>query len=170
MKRGTWPGIGVGTLIAALALWFGLFAIQTNRTTGLVIISVGIIFAMYAMTAFSGVEDAGTVAFHSALYAIVTATTLVVLFTTTQSPSYIVAAPTLAIGVGGAIGLPPLGNVYRTLTRVVAVAVATVAVVFVYWVDHTVYALVAPLLVLPAVGLADRAFARGQAVVAETAD
>jgi hypothetical protein len=45
--------------------------------------------------------------------------------------------------------------------------VATVAVVFVYWVDHTVYALVAPLLALPAVGLADRAFAKGQAVVAE---
>ncbi|MFV1971720.1 MAG: hypothetical protein ACC683_12050, partial [Acidimicrobiia bacterium] len=167
MKRGKWSGIGVGTLIASLGLWFGLLAIQTSRMTGLVIISAGIIFAMYAMAVFGGVENLGTVAFYSALYAIVTATTLVVIFTATQSPSYIVAAPTLAIGVGGAIGLPPRGNSLRTLARAVGAVLATVVVVLVYWVDPTVYAFIAPLLALPAVGLADRMFDRALAVVAE---
>ena len=170
MKRGTWSGIAIGTLIAALGLWFGLFAIQTSRMTGLVIISVGIIFAMYAMVAFSGVDDTGTVAFHSALYGIVTATALVVLFTITDSPSYVVAAPTMAIGVGGAIGLPPLGSLLRTFTRVAGAALATLVVVLVFWVDHTVYALIAPLVALPAVGLADKVFEKGRAVVAEPTD
>jgi len=167
VKRSTWLGIGVGTLIFALGLWFGLLAIQTSRITGLAIISVGIIFAIYGMTAFSGAEDPGTVAFHSALYAILAAATVIVLFTVTDSPSYVVAAPTLAIGVGGAIGLPPRGSPYRTLARVAAVALVTTVVVLVYWVDHTVYALIAPVLPLLAVGLADRVFDRGMQVVAE---
>ncbi|RLE15697.1 MAG: hypothetical protein DRJ28_03420 [Actinobacteria bacterium] len=170
MTRGTWPAIGVGTLIAALGLWFGLFAVQTSRMTGVAIISIGIIFAMYGMVAFSGVDDPGTVAFHSALYAIVTASMFVVLFTVTESPSYVVAAPTMAIGVGGAIGLPPEGNPFRTLTRVAGAALVTVIVVLVYWVDHTVFALIAPLVTLPSVGLADRMFDRGTAVVAEPTD
>jgi hypothetical protein len=167
VKQSAWLGIGVGTLIAALGLWFGLFAIQSNGTTGLAIITVGIIFAMYAMTIFNGVEDAATVAFHSALYAIVTATMLVILFTTTGSPSYLVAAPVLSLGVGGVVGVPPVGNRLRTLTRAIAVALVTFIAVTVYWVDHTVYALMAPLISLPAVGLADRIFEKGREVAAE---
>ena len=170
MKRSAWLGIGVGTLIAALALWFGLFAIQSNRTTGLAIISVGIIFAMYAMAAFNGVDDGATVAFHSSLYALVTATTLIVIFTTTDSPSYVVAAPVLALGAGGVVGVPPSGNPLRTLSRAIAVAVVTIIAIAVYWVDHTVYAIVAPLLPLPAVGLADKVFNRGKQEVAATND
>jgi hypothetical protein len=151
-------------------MWFGLFAIQSSRVTGLAIISVGMIFAMYAMAAFNGVEDAGTVAFHSSLYALVTASTLVIMFTVTDSPSYLVAAPVLALGIGGAVGLPPVGNRLRMLSRSVAVIVVTIVAVAVYWVDHTVYAMVAPLLPLPAVGIADRIFTAGEKVVAEPID
>jgi hypothetical protein len=151
-------------------MWFGFFAIQTSRLTGLAMISVAVIFAMYGMAAVSGVDDPGTVAFRAALYAIVTASTLVVLFTITGSPSYVIAAPILAIGVGGAVGLPPHGSPYRTLVRVAAAAVVTTVVVSVYWVDHTVYALVAPLVALPAVGFADRLFDKGHSIVAETTD
>lgn len=154
-------------MVAALGVWFGLFAIQTNRMTGLAIMSVAIIFAMYAMTAFSGVDDPGTVAFRSSMYGIVTAATLVVLFTVTDSPSYVIAAPILAIGVGGAVGLPPNGIPFRTLVRVAAVTLVTTVVVAVFWVDHTVYAFVAPLVALPAVGFADRLFDRGRSIVAE---
>ncbi len=122
---------------------------------------------MYAMTIFNGVEDAATVAFHSALYAIVTATMLVILFTTTGSPSYLVAAPVLSLGIGGVVGVPPVGNRLRTLTRAIVVALVTFIAVTVYWVDHTVYALLAPLISLPAVGLADRIFEKGREVAAE---
>jgi hypothetical protein len=167
VKRSAWLGIVVGTLIAALALWFGLFAIQSSRVTGLVIIAFGIIFALYAMAAFNGVEDASTVAFHSSLYALVTASALVIMFTTTDSPSYLGAAPVLALGVGGVVGVPPVGSRLRMLSRSVAVALVTIAAVAVYWVDHTVYAMIAPLMALPAVGIADRVFDAGEKVVAE---
>lgn len=170
MKRSVWLGIIVGTLIATLAMWFGLFAIQSSRATGLTVISLGIIFAMYAMAAFSGVEEASTVAFHSSLYAMVTASLLVIVFTATDSPSYLVASPVLALGIGGVVGVPPVGNRLRMLTRFVAVVAVTIAVVTIYWVDHTVYAMVAPLLPLPAVGIADRIFEAGEKVVAEPND
>lgn len=170
MNRSAWLGIGVGTLIAAPAMWFGLFAIQTSRATGLAVIFIGIIFALYAMAAFSGVDDAGTVAFHSSLYALVAASALVIIFVATDSPSYVVAAPVLALGIGGAVGVPPVGNRLRLLSRSLAVVAVTLAAVFVYWVDHTVYAMVAPLLPLPAVGIADRIFEAGEKVVAEPND
>ena len=167
MKRSVWLGIAVGTIVASLAIWFGLFAIESNRTVGLIVISVGIIFAMYAMAAFNGVADGGTVAFHSSLYAIVTASALLIMFTVTGSPSYVVASPVMALGVGGVVGVPPVGNRFRMLSRFAAVILVAIIAVAIYWVDHTVYAIVAPLLPLPAVGIADRIFDRGIAIVAE---
>ena len=167
MKQSAWLGIGVGTLIAALGLWFGLFAIQSNRTTGLAIISVSIVFAMYAMTIFNGVEDASTVAFHSSLYAIVTATFLVILFTATGSPSYVVATPVLALGVGGVVGIPPTADRFRLLARSAGALAAAGIAVAVYWVDPTVYAVVAPLMPLPLVGLTDGFFDRVREAAAE---
>ncbi|MCL1595075.1 MAG: hypothetical protein M3132_12055 [Actinomycetia bacterium] len=167
MKRSVWLGIAVGTITASLAIWFGLFAFESNRTVGLIVISVGIVFAMYVMAAFDGVDDAATVAFHSSLYAIVAASTLLILFTVTGSPSYVVASPVIALGVGGVVGIPPVGNRFRMLSRAAAVILVAIIAVSIYWVDVTVYALVAPLLPLPAVGLADRFFDQGAAIVAE---
>lgn len=167
MKQSAWLGILVGTLVGALAVWFGLFAIGSSRTVGLIVISVGIVFAMYVMAAFSGVDDAATVAFHSSLYAIVAASTLLILFTVTGSPSYVVASPVIALGIGGVVGVPPVGNRMRMLSRAAAVILVAIIAVSIYWVDVTVYALVAPLLPLPAVGITDRIFDRGVAIVAE---
>ena len=167
MKRSVWLGIAVGTITASLAIWFGLFAIESSRTVGLIVISVGIVFAMYVMAAFNGVDDAATVAFHSALYAIVAASTLLILFTVTGSPSYVVASPVIALGVGGVVGIPPVGNRFRMLSRAAAVILVAIIAVSIYWVDVTVYALVAPLLPLPAVGIADRIFDKGEQVLAE---
>lgn len=167
MKQSKWLGIGVGTLVASLAIWFGLFAVESNRITGLGVIAVGIIFAMYAMVVFSGAQEGQTVAFHASLYAIVTATTLMIIFTATDSPSYLVASPVLALGIGGAIGLPPDGEPLRTLARVAGVVAVALVAVAVYWVDHTVYAIIAPLMPLPAVGLADRLLDGARAVINE---
>ena len=155
MKQSKWLGIGVGTLIAAIALLFGLIAVQSSRVTGLTVIAVGIVFAIYAMVMFSGVADGQTVAFNASLYAIVAASTLTIVFTATGSPSYLVAAPVFAVGVGGTVGLEPIGDTTRMLTRMLGVIVVCGIAVAVYWVDPTVYALVAPLMPLPAVGLID---------------
>lgn len=162
-----WLGIGAGTIIASLAMWFGLFAVESNRTVGLVVISMGIILAMYTMAALNGVDDAATVAFHSSLYAIVAASTLVIIFAVTGSPSYVVASPVVALGVGGVVGVPPVGDRLRMLSRSAAVILVAIIAVSIYWVDHTVYALVAPMLPLPAVGITDRIFDQGIAIIAE---
>lgn len=167
MKRSVWLGIGAGTIIASLAMWFGLFAVESNRTVGLVVISMGIILAMYTMAALNGVDDAATVAFHSSLYAIVAASTLVIIFAVTGSPSYVVASPVVALGVGGVVGVPPVGDRLRMLSRSAAVILVAIIAVSIYWVDHTVYALVAPMLPLPAVGITDRIFDQGIAIIAE---
>lgn len=167
MKRGKWVGIVVGTLIASGTFWLGLFTVETDPVTGLTIIAVGIIFAMYTQAVLAGVENIGTVAFHSALYAIVAGSTLVVLFSATRSPSYLVAAPTFAIAVGGAVGMPPVDQKSRTLLRFGAAGAVSFLVVAVYWVDLTVYAMIAPLVALPVIGLADRVFDRAVEVMDE---
>jgi hypothetical protein len=79
----------------------------------------------------------------------------------------VVASPVIALGVGGVVGVPPVGNRFRMLSRFAAVILVAIIAVAIYWVDHTVYAIVAPLLPLPAVGIADRIFDRGIAIVAE---
>ncbi len=170
MKQSAWLGIGVGTLISSIGLWLGILAVPSSLVTGLAVISVSVVFAMYAMAAFSGVEDAATVAFHSSLYGVVAASTMVVIFVSNGSLSYLFAAPVVAIGVGGAIGLPPVGNRSRTLSRVAAVGLVAFVAVGAFWVDRTVYALIAPLLPLPAVGLADKMFDRAVNVIAEEPD
>lgn len=167
MTQSTWRGIGAGIFVASLGIWFGLFAVQTSSTIGLAAMAFGIVFAMYAMAFVDGVEDAASVAYRSALASLVTAGAFVIVFQATQSPSFLVAAPVFALGVGGALGLPPVGQSYRTASRVAAVGVATVIAVLVFWVDHAVYAFVAPLLPLPAVGIADRIFDRGKEILAE---
>ncbi len=167
MRRGKWVGIVVGTLIASGSFWLGLFAIETDRVTGLTIIAVGIVFAMYTQAVLTGVDDIGTVAFRSALYAILAGSALVVLFAATGSPSYLVAAPTFAIAVGGVMGVPPVGQKSRTLLRFGAAGAISFLVVAVYWVDLTVYALIAPIVALPVIGLADRVFDRAVVVMDE---
>lgn len=169
MKERKWLGIVLGTLVSSAGFWIGLFAIERNRTTGLALIALGIVFGMYTMAVAAGVEDVSTVAFHAALYAMVSGSTLAVIFSTTGSPSFLVAAPTFAIAVGGATGLPPVGDRRRTLARLVAAGIVSFIVVAVYWVDITVYAMIAPILALPAVGLADRVYDAALGVIAESA-
>lgn len=167
MRRSAWLGIGAGTLIAAVGLWAGLFVLQANRTTGLAIVAGGVVFAVYGIAAFSGVEDAWTTAFRAALYAMTVLIAVVMMFQAGAGPSYLVAAPVLAIGVGGAFVIPPVGDRFRLVGRIGAVGLVSVAAVSVYWVDHTVYALVAPLLPLPAVGLGDKIIVKGRRIIAE---
>lgn len=166
-KRGAWLGIGAGTLLVSIGLWVGLFVVQSDRTFGLATIGGGIVLGVYGIVAFSGVEDPSTVAFRASLYALTVAAALVVAFQVNEEASYAVAAPVVAVGVGGAFAIPPVGDTYRLATRIVAVGLVTIVVVAIYRVDHTVYALLAPLLPLPAVGLADRVIDRGREIIAE---
>ena len=63
--------------------------------------------------------------------------------------------------------MPPLDQKSRTLLRFGAAGAVSFLVVAVYWVDLTVYAMIAPLVALPVIGLADRVFDRAVEVLDE---
>lgn len=167
MKYGKVLGITAGTLVASAGFWIGQFVIQDNLVTGLLFVVLGVVFGMYALAMFGGAEDIANVAFRSSLAAVVTGTALLLFFMVTETVSYVVIAPTLSIAIGGAIGVPPTGNVSRTLIRIAVGAVFSLLVVAVHWVDYSIYAFVAPLVALPAVALADRFFDMAVNVLAE---
>ena len=70
MTPGQWPGIAAGTLVWAVALWFGFLAVNTSPVVGLAIIGTGLVFAMYTVAGFSGAADIGNTGFRSSLIAL----------------------------------------------------------------------------------------------------
>ncbi len=134
---------------------------------GLAIIAGGIVLAVYGTAAMSGLEGAASNSFRAAMYALTALTAFVVLSPTDEGHLYAVAAPVIALGVGGAYVLPPVGDTHRSIARLVAVGLVALLAVGVYWVDHTVYAMIAMLLPLPAVALGDKFFHKVREVLAE---
>ena len=167
MKTGRWLAITVGTLIWSIALWFGLISLSANRTVAFATIALGMAFSLYAIAGFSGVADPATTGFRASLAAIGVATACLLLFWGTGIDTFAVVAPLAASGVGGALALGPAVDRVRFGFRVMALALVTAAITWVYTIDYTVYGLVAPLVVYPASGLGDRAHDRAQEVLAE---
>lgn len=165
-----WLGITVGTLIVSLTLWFGFLAIPSNQIVGLTIVGVGFAFAMYAVAGFSGAQDPMATGFAAALIALLSGVAMAILFQSTSMPVFIVLAPIAAISLGGTRALAPTRDKQRNAVRIgVSVAVAIV-LWLVFSVEPTAYGLVAPLLPLPALGVADRIFERGRQIVDEQTD
>jgi hypothetical protein len=164
---GQWPGIAAGTLVWAVALWFGFLAVNTSPVVGLSIVGAGLVFSMYTVAGFSGAEDIGSTGFRSSLIALAVAVVLFVLAEVSGREVLAFAAPVLAAGIGGAFALAPNRDPIRLAVRIGFAAVATIAVGLVYSVDRTIYGLLAPLVSLPALGLSDRLYLRAKQVVAE---
>ena len=167
MTPGQWPGIAAGTLVWAVALWFGFLAVNTSPVVGLAIIGTGLVFAMYTVAGFSGAADIGNTGFRSSLIALSVALVMFLLAEIADQEVLAFAAPVLAAGVGGAFALAPNRDLIRLAVRIGFVVAATIAVGLVYSVDRTIYGLLAPLVSLPVLGLADRLYLRAKQVVAE---
>ena len=155
MKAGTWLAVGVGTLAWAVALWFGFLALSTERTVALVIIASGLVFGQYAIAGFSGAPDVTDTGFRASLIALGVGIALLAAYEVSGANGFAVASPVAAMGIGGTFALQPAAPVHRLVARVVVIAAASAVMVVVYGVDHTVYGLVAPLVSLPALPLAD---------------
>lgn len=160
--------IGVGTLVWSVSLWFGFLSFSAARTTALVIIGVGLSFAVYAVAGFSGADDVATTGFRSALVAFGVAGVLVVAYLVTGIEGFVVAAPIAALGVGGTIALQPASDVVTLVTRCAITILASVIATWIYNVDPTVYGLVAPLFPLPALGIADTYTTRVRSAASES--
>ncbi len=167
MTGNRWLGITVGTLIASLSLWFGFLSVPSNQILGLSIVGVGFAFVMYAVSGFSGADDPLDAAFAAALIALVSGITMVILFRTTSMPMFIVLAPIAALSLGGIRALAPTRDKQRNTVRLGVSAVVAVATWLVFTVEPTAFGLIAPLLPLPALGVADRIYERGKEVVNE---
>jgi len=165
-----WLGISVGTLLSSLALWFGFLAIPTNALVGFLIVGTGLAFAMYAVAGFSGAEDPMDAGFVAALTALIVLAALVVVFWVTTIRPLIVLAPVLAISFGGTRALAPTRSKRRNAARLAMSSAVALGLYLVFIVEPTAYGLMAPLLPLPALGVADRIFDRGKEIVDEQTD
>ncbi|MCL1599051.1 MAG: hypothetical protein M3094_07705 [Actinomycetia bacterium] len=167
MTGNRWLGILVGTMIAALTLWFGFLAIPSNHIIGLVIVGVGLAFAMYAVAGFSGAADPMGTGFMAALIALVSGITMAIIFQSTGMAVFIVLAPVAAISLGGVRALAPTQDKQRNTVRLGISAAVAIALWLVFTVEPTAYGLVVPLVLLPALGIADRIYDRGKEIVDE---
>jgi hypothetical protein len=167
VTQSRWLAIIVGTLIVAMAFWFAVLTIPSNPVVGLLIFGIGLAFAMYSVAGFSRADDPMGTGFAAALIALGTVTALALFGETLGLVRVLAIAPVAGIGVGGTRALAPTGDKSRNLTRLGATAAASGIAFFVFTVDSTAYGLVAPLLALPALGIADRLYERGREVVAE---
>lgn len=169
MSPNRWLAIAVATLVWAIALWFGFFSLPIDRTVGLAIIAVGLVFSMYALAGFSGAIDIGTTGFRASLIAIGVVLVLLLAYWGSGIEGLVVASPVLGAGFGGAYALAPNDDAIRFWSRCAAAAVVSVAMVWVFGVDSGVYGLVVPLVSFAPLGIADRIYERAREVVGETA-
>ena len=169
MTASRWLGIAVATLVWAVATWLGFLSLGFDRGIGIAILAVGMAFAMYTLAGFSGASDIGTTGFRAALVALGVSLVLVLAYWGSDIDSLIVAAPVLGPGLGGAYALTPNDEGPRLGARAVGVLIAAIAMIWVYWVDHTVYGLVAPLVTFAPLGIADRIVDRAREVLDESA-
>ncbi|MCL1592904.1 MAG: hypothetical protein M3132_00960 [Actinomycetia bacterium] len=167
MTGSRWVGISVGTLISALAFWFAVLAIPSNVVVGVSMYGAAIAFAMYGLAGFSGANDPMGSGFAAAIIALVTGGTLAVMFEATGFRPLIVTAPILAVGLGGTRALAPTKDKLRNSSRIAVLAGVTVGLNVVFTIEPTAFGLIAPLVPLPALGIADRFYERGKEVVDE---
>lgn len=167
MTQSRWLAIFVGTLIVAMSFWFAILTMPSNQIMGLLMFGVGLAFAMYSVAGFSRAEDPMGTGFIAAITALATAAVLAFFAQSVGLNAVLALSPVAAIGIGGTRALAPTGDKSRNLARLGATVAVVVAMYFVFTVDITAYGLIAPLVALPALGIADRLYDRGREVVAE---
>ena len=154
-------------MIVALAFWFAVLSATSNLVVALLIFGAGLIFAMYSVAGFSRADDPMGTGFVAAITALLAAAALAIFAQALDLKAVLAITPVVAIGVGGIRALAPAGDKSRNLVRLAATAIVAGAMYFVFSVEVTAYALVAPLVPLPALGIADRFYDRGREIVAE---
>ncbi|HSJ71265.1 MAG TPA: hypothetical protein VLA29_06435 [Acidimicrobiia bacterium] len=170
MTPNRWFAVTVATLVWAISLWFGFLAGSNERVTAFVIIAFGLVFASYALAGFSGADDPTGTGFLSSLIGLGTGIALIIGFQVTGTDTFAIATPVVAAGAAGAFGLEPTRDRTRIGARIAVVGLLTFLAVALYRVDPTVYGLVAPLTVFPAIAIADVYYDRVRAGVAGDGD
>lgn len=170
MTPNRWFAVTVATLVWAISLWFGFLAVSSERIIAFVIIAFGLVFASYALAGFSGTDDPFGTGFRSSLIGLGTGIALIIGFQVTGTDTLAIATPVVAAGVAGAFGLEPTHDRIRVGARVAAIGALTFLAVALYRIDPTVYGLLVPLAVFPAIAITDVYYDRVRAGVAGDSD
>lgn len=154
-------------MVFAVSMWFGLLAVLGSDVVGMVVLGMGLAMTMYVVAGFSEAPDPLDVGFRAALVALITGGAMFVVYEATDSESFLVLGPLVAVIIGAAFALNPVGSRSRTLARLAAIVPVTLVGGFVYTVDPLIYGVLLPLTPLAAVGFAEYLYERGQQIVAE---
>ncbi|HHC08877.1 MAG TPA: hypothetical protein ENK55_09190 [Actinobacteria bacterium] len=150
-----WLAIGAATGIGAAGWWTGLLfgAVAPALATSLV--AVGALLAVFALAGLSGKPDPMGVAVKAGVAGLGTAAFLVLSWSVGGNQMLVALVPLALFGLPGLVALPTPREVGSPTARLVTLAAVGAALVGVGVVDVEVWALVAPLLPLPALGLSD---------------
>jgi len=152
--------IGSGTAIAAAGLWIGLFVLGRSVPLGVGILAVGAIMSLLAVAGFSREADQLRIGVRSAIAGLSVGALLFIVAGITSSPAVTLLVPAAILGVGGLGALPGGNDPQRSTMRIVVSGIAAAGVVFLGLLAAELWALSAPLIPYPALGLADRIWAR----------
>jgi hypothetical protein len=155
VMRSRWPGIALGTAIAAAGFWLGLFLIGSAIAVAPTFLALGTIFAMLALAGFGGAPDPFRVANRAAVLGLVAGSFMFLLLGVTGNGTISLLIPGVVLGVGATAAMPPVGDPKRLSARLIASGAAAFTVVIVGFMSPPLWAFFAPLVPLPAVGAAD---------------
>lgn len=163
----TWLAVGVGTLIFAMSMWFGLLAATGSGLVAFVIVAVGLVLASYSIAGFSQAPEPMDVGFRASMYALGVGGILLVIAGVSGSELSLVLTPLIAVGVAGAFAMAPVGIRSRILARLAALLPVCLVAGFIYQVDPIIFGVFMPLIPLIGLGFADRFYDRGVEVLDE---
>ncbi len=152
--------IGSGTAIAAAGLWIGLFVLGRSVPLGVGILAAGAMMSLLAVAGFSREADQLRIGVRSAIAGLSVGAFLFLVAGITSSPVVTLLVPAAILGVGGLGALPGGNDPQRSTMRIVVSGIAAAGVVFLGLLAAELWALSAPLIPYPALGLADRIWAR----------
>ncbi len=156
MTLGKQKAIMFGTAIAAAAFWASLLVGTASSFIGVVVFSIGVIVSMVAVAGYSRDDDRVQYGIRSAIAALFMGAVLFTLAGLTGSLTIGLLIPVAMLAVGGMWALPGMSDPQVTTMRLIVTGIGAALVIFAAFFAEELWALFAPLVPLPGLGLADR--------------
>jgi len=152
-----WMPTLIATAVGAAGFWFAAFVTGDQITLTLLVVAITSVIAIFIVVGFSGGDEPLDRAMRSSIIALGIGAFMMVIFGVSGNGAIALIVPVVILGVAGIVGLAPTGDPARFTARTMAVAAAVAVTVAIAFIDSSLAQFIAPLLPLPAVGLADRA-------------
>jgi hypothetical protein len=145
-----------GTGIAAVAFWGSLLVGTSSSFVALVVLSIGVILSMLVLAGYSREDDRVQYGIRAAIAGLFMGALLFTLAGLTGSLTIGLLIPVAMLAVGGMWALPGMSDPQVTTMRLIVTGIGAALVIFAAFFAEELWALFAPLVPLPGLGLADR--------------